>query len=69
MKIVEFCPSSKQEWDSAANKKNCSEQAVLQRCSLAERFIYHCVVNGNRNEMLEVCAPQIIMSGKVSIYY
>lgn len=57
------CPTLKQEWDTAASKKNCSRLASHQNCSSAEQFKYHCVINGFRNETLEVCAPSRIIFG------
>lgn len=63
IEYVLSCPTSKQEWDTAASKKNCSRLASLQNCSSAEQLKYHCVINGFRNETLEVCAPSRIIFG------
>lgn len=63
VQIVESCPTSKTEWDAAARKKNCSRIALQQDCSPVEQFQYHCVINGYRNETLEVCAPTRIIFG------
>lgn len=63
VKIVEFCPTSKAEWDNAARMKNCDEKALKQNCSTVDRFVYHCVINGYRNVTLEVCAPTRIIFG------
>ncbi|XP_065926425.1 uncharacterized protein [Magallana gigas] len=60
---VRSCPTSKEEWEIAAWKKNCSKIASQQNCSSAEKFQYHCVLNGYRNETLEVCAPSRIIFG------
>lgn len=60
---VVSCPTSKQEWDTAATKKNCSRLASHQNCSSVEQFKFHCVINGFRNETLEVCAPSRIIFG------
>lgn len=66
--VVESCPTSKEEWDSAAFKKNCIRIAARQNCINArEKFQYHCVINGLRNELLEVCAPTRIIFGKLLI--
>lgn len=62
--IVDFCPTSKTEWDAAARRKNCSKIASTQNCSPADKFVYHCVINGYRNETLEVCAPSRIIFGR-----
>lgn len=63
IKYVVSCPTSKKEWDTAATKKNCSRLASHQTCSSVEQFKYHCVINGFRNETLEVCAPSRIIFG------
>lgn len=59
--IVESCPMTKAEWDAAAQKKNCGIIASKQNCATVEKFQYHCVVNGLRNKLLEVCAPTRII--------
>lgn len=60
---VTSCPSTKSEWDTAAQKKNCSKVALHQNCSTIKEFQYHCVLNGYRNKMVEVCAPSRIIIG------
>ena len=60
---VERCPSSKDEWDSAAQKKNCENLALRQTCTTPDNFKYHCVINSYRNETVEVCAPAKIILG------
>lgn len=63
MTVVTSCPKSKEEWDIAARKKNCSKIATQQTCAAAEKFKYHCVINGYRNALLEVCAPERLILG------
>lgn len=63
VKSVEYCPTSKEEWDKAANKKNCWIKASKQNCTSAENFVYHCVINGYKNAFFEVCAPQRVILG------
>lgn len=64
VKSVSSCPTSKDKWDSAARKKNCSKLAALQNCTVArDDFVYHCVINGYGNETLEVCAVKRIIIG------
>lgn len=65
---VSYCPRTKQEWDTAATRKDCSRLAGRQACTHAEYFTYHCVINGYGNETLEVCAQQKIIFG-ILIYY
>lgn len=63
VKIVTACPTSKSEWEIAARKKNCERIASRQKCAMVENFKYHCVINGLRDKMLEVCAPSRIIFG------
>lgn len=65
MESVTSCPTSKKEWESAANRKHCQLTAAQQKCSEPETFVYHCVINGYGNETLEVCAPRRLMIGNV----
>lgn len=60
---VDICPTSKEEWDKAANKKNCSVMAALQNCTNTESFLYNCVLDRFRKETLELCAPKTIIRG------
>lgn len=61
--VVDSCPTSKTAWDVAARKKNCGRMASKQNCTTVEKYQYHCVVNGLRSELLEVCAPTRIIFG------
>lgn len=61
--VVDSCPTSKTEWDVAARKKDCGRMASNQTCTTVEKYQYHCVVNGLRSELLEVCAPTRIIFG------
>lgn len=63
--IVSSCPDSKEAWDIAALRKNCSGMAAQQKCTTVEKFKYHCVINGFRNKFVEVCAPKRIIFGKL----
>lgn len=60
---VSSCPDSEEERDKAARKKNCNEIAKQQTCAHPEKFKYHCVINGYRDSLLEVCAPERIILG------
>lgn len=63
VKIVTSCPTSKTEWDAAAERKNCNIIAQHQNCVSGQKFKYHCVINGLRNKLIEVCAPARIIFG------
>lgn len=60
---VTSCPISIGERDRAAYIKNCSKLATQQNCS--DDLVYHCVINGFRNETLEVCATKRLIDGDV----
>lgn len=60
---IAYCPESKKERDSAARRKNCSELAAHQNCTTADKFMYHCVIDGYGAETMEVCAPRRIITG------
>lgn len=64
---VESCPITKQDWEIAAKLKKCNEAAAQQNCSDADKFVYHCVINGFQNDTLEVCAPQRFIIGNYNI--
>lgn len=63
MKKVDICPTSKEEWDKAESKKNCSVIAAMQNCTNTESFLYYCVIDRLRKETLELCAPKTIIRG------
>lgn len=66
---VKFCPTTKQEWETAAQRKNCNKTAAQQTCSDAKKFVYHCVINVFQNETIEVCAPQKLITGTLIAYF
>nr|XP_022291581.1 uncharacterized protein LOC111102924 isoform X1 [Crassostrea virginica] len=61
--VVPRCPSNEKEWISAAERKNCSALENCHTCSKDRSFVYHCVLNKNATELVEVCAPIWYMSG------
>lgn len=64
------CPTSKQEQNIAAKRKNCSKLATSQNCTSFEDFVYHCTINSYRNATLEVCAPTRTILGKdIKLFY
>lgn len=69
---VKVCPRSKEEWDIAARRKNCSKQAVLaegKKCTIKKKQLeYHCLINAFRNKLLEVCEPAKTIFGHCAEY-
>nr|XP_034334911.1 uncharacterized protein LOC117692058 isoform X1 [Crassostrea gigas]XP_034334912.1 uncharacterized protein LOC117692058 isoform X1 [Crassostrea gigas]XP_034334913.1 uncharacterized protein LOC117692058 isoform X1 [Crassostrea gigas]XP_034334914.1 uncharacterized protein LOC117692058 isoform X1 [Crassostrea gigas] len=61
--IVSRCPSNAMEWKSAAERKKCDFLGKIQNCTQAENFVYHCVLNKETTELLELCAPVWFMAG------
>nr|XP_022344381.1 uncharacterized protein LOC111137276 [Crassostrea virginica] len=60
---VSRCPFNAEEWRSAAAKKDCETLAMHQNCTEKKNFVYHCVLNQEATELVEVCAPIWYMSG------
>lgn len=63
--FVSRCPSNAKEWKSASFRKRCDDVGKIQKCTKAENFVYHCVLNDEATALLEVCAP--LISYQVSI--
>lgn len=62
--FVSRCPSNAKEWKSASFRKRCDDVGKIQKCTKAENFVYHCVLNDEATALLEVCAPLYFISGK-----
>lgn len=62
--VVPRCPSNAKEWVSAAKQKNCNELGRIQTCTNPAKFVYHCVLNKQATQLLEVCAPTWFLTGK-----
>ena len=53
---VKRCPSTKEEWDEAASRKDCLSQGCLTG-------VYHCVPDDKGN-LVEVCTTPKVFLGK-----
>lgn len=66
---VDSCPTSKEEWDIAARKKNCSKLAAEtegKQCTVeGKKPEYHCLINPFKNKFLEVCVVAKTIFGNV----
>lgn len=62
--VVPRCPSNAKEWISAAKQKSCNELGQIQTCTNPDKFVYHCVLNKQATQLLEVCAPTWFLQGK-----
>lgn len=62
--VVSRCPANVKEWALAAERKSCGQLRKIQNCSKAENFVYHCVLNKDATQLLEVCAPRFFLMGK-----
>lgn len=58
---VSECPKNEMEWKARARLINCS--SVPQACVEPKDFQYHCVLNENATEMIEVCASTKTIHG------
>lgn len=63
LEVVNACPSNKTEMDEAILRKKCDLLATRQNCSHPSKFKYHCVTNGERTALVEVCAPERGING------
>lgn len=61
--VVPRCPSNAKEWVSAAKQKSCNELGRIQTCTNPDKFVYHCVLNKQGTQLLEVCAPTWFLTG------
>lgn len=65
--VVESCPTSKEEWEIAARRKNCRKlaaEAERKNCTMNEKHPeYHCLMNALRNKLLEVCVAEKFIFG------
>lgn len=64
LSVVSHCPSNATEWVSAAKRKSCNDLGKVQSCTEPDQFVYHCVLNQEATQLLEVCAPVWFLSGK-----
>ncbi|XP_062600764.1 uncharacterized protein LOC134262399 isoform X2 [Saccostrea cucullata] len=59
LQLVSMCPTTEEELEKATKRKDCKSLAEIQKCVLPRNFTYHCVINDLKNEIYEVCAPEI----------
>ena len=59
VKVVDRCPTTESEFKKAAERKNCT--AIPNTC---KSFYYHCVLDMYATELVEVCAPMLLVVGK-----
>lgn len=68
VETVSSCPQNKSAMEERAKIKNCKEIARFQRCTVPEKFKYHCVMNELETTFVELCAPQYIIHGYCTEY-
>lgn len=62
--IALYCPTTKEEWDSAAKRKKCGKFSAKENFTAdGKQQEYHCVINPFLNKTLEVCAEPKILLG------
>lgn len=62
IRYVERCPRNSLEWDVRADLLNCS--SISQTCVSTDMFRYHCVLNADGTNLLELCAPYKFIYGQ-----
>lgn len=65
--VVEACPADSTDWIKAKEKKQC--HLVIQNCTEEERFQYHCLPNKFLDMLVEVCAPNKVIVGKIDLSF
>lgn len=65
--VVEACPADSTEWIKAKEKKLC--HLVIQNCTDKDRFQYHCLPNKFLDILVEVCAPNKVIVGKIDLEF
>lgn len=67
VQVVDDCPDTEDKWKEAAARKNC--EAYASQCDEPDRLLYHCVINTDISQTLEVCAyAQNIVLGHCTEY-
>ena len=62
------CPTSSDEYNRAASRKDCSQLASKRKCSEPEKYKYHCVINSFKNGTFDACAHEKKIFGKIFVY-
>lgn len=64
---VNRCPRNQFEWNYRETRFNCS--SFNQSCVNKNMFTYHCAMNEEVNELLELCAPTKFIHGQKCVEY
>lgn len=64
---VNRCPRNQFEWNYREKRFNCS--SFNQSCVNKNMFTYHCAMNEEVNELLELCAPTKFIHGQKCVEY
>lgn len=62
---VRHCPMTKQDHQIAAHRKSCDYLANVQNCVGPTEFVYHCMLNEDKTQLIEVCASKWNLLGKI----
>ncbi|XP_062569029.1 uncharacterized protein LOC134231124, partial [Saccostrea cucullata] len=65
--IVESCPTTKEQWRSAAERKNCTN--LKEKCLDNKELLYHCIMNTEQTHPVEVCYPEFVVAGGYCLEY
>lgn len=64
---VKKCPVNEIEWEREKERKQC--HLIIQNCTNAEKFQYHCLPDKFIDTFVEVCAPILQTVGHYCPYY
>lgn len=64
---VKKCPMNEVEWEREKERKQC--HLIIQNCTHAKKFQYHCLPDKSIGTYLEVCAPILQTVGHYCPYY
>lgn len=64
---VKKCPMNEVEWEKEKERKQC--HLIIQNCTHAEKFQYHCLPDKSIDTFIEVCAPILQTVGRYCPYY
>lgn len=62
---VDTCPETEDELIRRKAEKKCETLANYQNCTEPEKFKYHCAIDEHENKLIEVCAKEHRINGRL----
>lgn len=63
--VVDTCPETQAELIKRKAEKKCEIWAKLQNCTEPGKFKYHCAMNEHESKLIEVCAKEHRINGRL----